>query len=160
MKLIKKIKKVSKFGLFNFKILGAPDTLVGIDGINRGQFQTFRMKDDRKLNDKIDETNELFSKFNEIEEIFFKNNKDAKDLISNINGVAAISAGIANEQYEAIRISYDAISLDLNILIKIYSFTTGDKIIFNKDETQKNKFSDILNSMNISMDIIDLVNFE
>ena len=100
------------------------------------------------------------STFNEIEEIYLRNNEDAKDLILNLNGIVTIDFGIANQQYEVLRISYDALALDLSMLIKIYSFTSGNKGIFVKDANQKNKFTDILNSVNISIDIIDLVSFE
>lgn len=99
------------------------------------------------------------SRFSEIEELYLKNNTDAKDLIVNMNGVITIEDGMANEQYEAIRVTYSPLALDLNILLKIYSFTSGDKIIFAKD-SQKNKVIDYLNSNNISIDIIDLVDFK
>lgn len=96
-----------------------------------------------------------------IENIHLKNNEDARELIVNLNGVVSIEFGKANEQYEAIRVSYSALSLDLNALIKIYSFTSGDKVIFAKDPEHKKKYLDILNSMNISsVDVSDLVRFE
>lgn len=159
MKLMDKMIK-SKFGLSTFKILGAPNTLVGIDGVDAGTPQAFRVRDTRKLNGQPGESSESFSKFNEIEEIYVRNNEDAKDLIFKINGVVAINVGMANEQYEAIRVNYDDLSLDLNTLIKIYSFTSGDKAVFAKDDGQKNKISQILKSMNISIDVVDLVSFE
>lgn len=96
-----------------------------------------------------------------IENIHLKNNEDARELIVNLNGVVSIEFGKVNEQYEAIRVSYSALSLDLNALIKIYSFTSGDKVIFAKDPENKKKYLDILNSMNISsVDVSDLVRFE
>lgn len=156
MKLIDKIKSRCA----NFKIMGSPDTLVGTDGIDRGTFAAFRVRDDRKLNIQPLNMNESLSTFNEIEEIYVKNNEDAKDLISKINGVVSISVGTANKLQEAIRVNYDALSLDLNIFIKIYSFTSGDKSVFVKDNKQKNKISDIAKSMNISIEIVDLVSFE
>lgn len=165
MKLMNKINKLiknkSKFGLSTFKILGAPTDIAGVDDADAGVYISFRLKDDRKLTKQPSEASGSFSKFNEIEEIYVRNNEDAKDLITNISGVVTIDFGTVNEQYEVIRVSYDALSLDLNVLVKIYSFTSGDKAIFAKDEKQKNKFLDILNSMNISsISIIDLVHFE
>jgi len=156
MKLMDKIIK-SKFGLSTFKILGAPTTIASIDGFDPNLPLGFRNK---KEVVQPSESSELLSKFNEIEEIYLINNEDAKDLIVKINGVVAIELGTANEQYESIRVIYDALSLDLNILFKIYSFTSGDKIIFAKDEKQKNKVIDILHSMRISIDIVDLSKFE
>lgn len=99
------------------------------------------------------------SNFSEIEEIHLRNNKDAKDLIINMNGIVTIEDGMANEQFEAIRVTYSPLALDLSIIIKIYSFTSGDKAIFAKN-SQKNKLIDILNSNNISIDVIDLVDFK
>lgn len=102
----------------------------------------------------------LASGFGEIEELYLKNNEDAKDLIVNLNGIITIEDGKANEQYEAIRITYGSLALDLNVLIKIYSFTSGDRTIFAKD-SQKNKLLDILSSNNISsINIVDFVSFE
>lgn len=100
-------------------------------------------------------------KLDQIEEIYVKNNKDAKDLIIGLNGVMTIGFGTANEKYEVIRISYSEMTLDLNIFIKIYSFTDGDKIIFAKDSKQKKECLNIINSMNISsVSVLDLVYFE
>lgn len=158
MKLMEKMIK-SKFGLSTFRILGAPGPIAGVDDADAGTPITFRLKDSRKLTNPSESGGSL-SAFNEIEEIYVRNNEDAKDLIVKINGVVTINFGTANEQYEVIRINYDALSLDLNTLIKIYSFTSGDKAIFAKDDKQRNKISYILNSMNISIDVIDLVNFE
>lgn len=159
MKLMKKMIK-SKFGLSTFRILGQPGPIAGVDDADRGTFISYRLKDSRKINS-LSESGGSLSAFNEIEEIYVRSNEDAKDLIVNINGVVIIDIGTANKQYEVIRVSYDALSLDLNALIKIYSFTSGEKLIFVKDDKQKNKFLSILNSMNISsIDIIDLIGFE
>jgi hypothetical protein len=95
-----------------------------------------------------------------IEDIYLKNNDDAKDLILNLNGVITIGFGTANEQYEVIRVSYNSF-LDLNVLIKIYSFTSDNKIVFAQNSKQKKKYKDILDSMNIfSVSVDDLVHFE
>lgn len=153
MKLLDKI-------LPKIKILAAPTDLAGIDGIDRGTYQTFRLRDRRELSKQPSEASGSLSSFNEIEETYVRNNEDAKDLIAKINGVVTINVGKANEQYEAICVVYDALSLDLNMLLKIYSFTSGEKAIFAKDAKQKNKFADILKSMNISVDVIDLVDFK
>lgn len=99
------------------------------------------------------------SKLDEIEEIYLKKNQDVKNLIISLGGVITIEDGIANEHYEAIRVTYSTLSLDLNIIIKIYSFTSGEKVIFTKD-SQKNKIKFILDHNNISIDIIDLIDFE
>jgi hypothetical protein len=99
------------------------------------------------------------SKFSEIEEICLRNNKDAKDLIININGVITIEDGIANEQYEAIRIAYSPLILNLNFLIKIYSFTSGDRVVFAKD-SQKSKLANALKSISTPIEIIDLIDFK
>ena len=149
MKLLEKILSI--------KILGAPNTLVAVDGFDPDLPLAFR---NRKKVGQLGEASESLSKFNEIEEIHVRNNEDAKDLIANINGVVTINVGTANKQYEAICVVYDALSLDLNMLLKIYSFTSGEKAIFVKDTKQKNKFADILKSMNISVDIIDLIDFK
>lgn len=149
MKLLEKILPI--------KIFAAPTTLAGIDGFDPDLPIAFR---NRKKVGQPNESSELFYKLSEIEEVYFRNNEDAKDLIAKINGVVTINVGKANEQYEAICVVYDALSLDLNMLLKIYSFTSGEKAIFAKDAKQKNKFADILKSMNISVDVIDLVDFK
>jgi len=156
MKLIEKITK-SKFGLNTFKIMASPTDIAGVDDADIGTFISFRLEDDRKLDAK---TIEKSGSFNEIEEIYLRNNEDAKDLIVNINGVVSMDVGTANNQYEVIRVSYDALSLNLNTLIKIYSFTSGDKSIFAKDDKQKNKFENVLKSIKISIEIIDLIDFD
>jgi hypothetical protein len=95
-----------------------------------------------------------------IEDIYLGYNEEAKGLIINLNGIVTISLGTANEQYESIRVSYNAF-LDLNALIKIYSFTSGNKIIFAQDHKQKKEYSNILKSINVSsVSVLDLVYFE
>lgn len=99
-------------------------------------------------------------KTDQIEEIYVLNNEDAKDLIISLNGVITVGFGKANDQYDAIRIGYEISTLDLSALIKIYSFTSGNKIIFAKNSKQRNEYDNILKSKNFHVDIIDLVNFE
>jgi hypothetical protein len=176
MKLIDKISRFinfknkgrilvkSRFGLSTLKACAGYLTDLASSNVDGGDGCPaigFRRRDNmNKIYKQAIEKEESSSTFiEEIEEIYVRNNEDAKDLIVNINGIVTIDFGTVNEQYEAIRISYDSLVLDLSILIKIYSFTSGDKAIFAKDTNQKNKFKDILNSMNVFIDIIDFVDF-
>lgn len=151
----------TKLGLPSTKICAGLLTQVGgIDGsIDYVPGTAFH--ESRKIDKSTLEKNGLSSTFNEIEEIYFKNNEDSRDLITSINGVVTMDFGVVNKQYEAFRVVYDALVLDLNILFKIYSFTSGKKAVFVKDDNQKNKISEILNSLNVSsIDVLDFVDFE
>ena len=154
----------TKLGLPSMKICGALSPgmtdIAGIDGtLDFVPGTAFR--ESRKIDKATLEKNRLSSKFNEIEEIYFKSNEDSKELIASINGVVTIDFGVVNKQYEAFRVVYDVLVLDLNVLFKIYSFTSGEKAVFVKDDNQKNKISEVLNFLNVSsIEIFDFVDFE
>jgi hypothetical protein len=105
---------------------------------------------------------QAFRRSDEVTDIYLKENEDAKDLISSLNGIVSIRSGVANDRHEVICVTYNNF-LDLNMLMKIYSFTSGDKKIFAQNSKQKEKYLNILNSKNISstdIDIVDLISFE
>lgn len=151
----------TKLGLPSMKICGGLLSQVGgIDGTLDFVPGT-AFHESRKIDKATLEKNRLSSKFNEIEEIYFKSNEDSKELIASINGVVAIDFGVVNKQYKAFRVVYDSLVLDLNVLFKIYSFTSGEKAVFVKDDNQKNKISEVLNSLSVSsVEILDFVDFE